>query len=195
MLDYARLAPGEPFDRAIVTVTFMRMNHLPARALLALPANATLTPERLSVGTYRALYDEIGAPFLWWLRRVMPEPQLAKHLANAAVSIHLLRVNDEVAGFFETESSNWPDVNLNYFGLRQRFMGQGLGRILLDQAIASVFRGAVGLRGLTVNTCTADHPRALPNYLAAGFLEVRRVKEIWDVPRRLGMRVPAHVRA
>jgi hypothetical protein len=51
-----------------------------------------------------------------------------------------------------------------------------------------------GLRGMTLNTCTADHPRALPNYLAAGFREVRRVQETWDIPRRLGLQVPEHLR-
>jgi hypothetical protein len=50
-------------------------------------------------------------------------------------------------------------------------------------------------RRMTVNTCTADHPRALPNYLAAGFVEIRRVREVWDIPRRLGLRIPDHLRA
>jgi hypothetical protein len=47
---------------------------------------------------------------------------------------------------------------------------------------------------MTVNTCSADHPRALPNSLAAGFSEVRRVREVWDIPRRLGMNIPEHLR-
>ena len=65
---------------------------------------------------------------------------------------------------------------------------------MLDAAVDSVFFGAVGLRGMTVNTCSADHPRALPNYIAAGFKETRRVQEVWDIPRRLGLSVPAHLR-
>jgi GNAT superfamily N-acetyltransferase len=85
-------------------------------------------------------------------------------------------------------------VNLNYFGLREAFIGRGLGGVLLDAAVDSVFKGAMGMVGMTVNTCTADHPRALPNYLAAGFREYRRVREEWDIPVRLGLSVPAHVR-
>ena len=38
---------------------------------------------------------------------------------------------------------------------------------------------------MTVNTCTADHPRALPTYLRAGFRPLRQVREIWQVPLRL----------
>jgi GNAT superfamily N-acetyltransferase len=107
----------------------------------------------------------------------------------------VLRLGGEVAGFFETDTSPWPDINLNYFGLKPDFIGQGLGRVLLDLAVDTVFAGALGLRGLTLNTCTADHPRALPNYLAAGFREVRRVREVWDIPTRLGLTIPGHLRA
>ena len=43
---------------------------------------------------------------------------------------------------------------------------------------------------MTVNTCTADYPRALPTYLRAGFRTLRQVRELWNVPLRLGMRIP-----
>jgi GNAT superfamily N-acetyltransferase len=124
----------------------------------------------------------------------MPDHLLARHLASPSINIHVLRIDGAPAGFFETESSYWPDVNLNYFGLLPSAIGQGLGRKLLDAAIDSVFLGAAGLRGMTVNTCSADHPRALPNYLAAGFRETRRVNETWDIPVRLGLCVPEHLR-
>jgi hypothetical protein len=46
---------------------------------------------------------------------------------------------------------------------------------------------------MTVNTCTADHPRALPTYLRTGFRTLRQVREVWNVPLRLGMRIPQHL--
>jgi GNAT superfamily N-acetyltransferase len=161
---------------------------------VVLPKGVTITRERLDLASYRALYNEIGAPWLWWLRRVMPDEMLARHLAAPTVATYLLRVKGEVAGFYETDAGYWPFVNLNYFGLREAFIGRGLGRVLLDSAVESVFHGAVGLAGMTVNTCSADHPRALPNYLAAGFREYRRAREEWDIPVRLGLTIPAHVR-
>jgi hypothetical protein len=45
-----------------------------------------------------------------------------------------------------------------------------------------------------VNTCTADHPRALPTYLRAGFVVVRQVAEDWKVPARLGLEIPDRLR-
>ena len=194
MLDYARLAPGEAFDRVTVEVVFLRMDQAPRRPLAVLPPGVVLRNERLSVAEYRALYNEIGAPWLWWLRRMMPDDKLARHLASPALAIHVLRVDGQVAGFFETDAGYWPQVNLNYFGLMPGFIGKGLGRVMLDAAVDSVFAGGSPLRGMTVNTCSADHPRAFPNYVAAGFRQVRRVQEEWDIPHRLGLRVPEHLR-
>ena len=194
ILDYARPAPGEPTQRANVTVIFLRMISRPNRAPAVLPPGTSLVQEHLETDEYRALYTEVGAPWLWWLRRVMPEQLLQKHLASSTVSVHVLRVKGEVAGFFELDAGHWPFVNLNYFGLRPGFIGRGLGRVLLDVAVDCVFEGATALRGMSVNTCDADHPRALPNYLAAGFIEYRREKEEWDIPVRLGLTIPAHLR-
>jgi GNAT superfamily N-acetyltransferase len=194
MLDDFRAAAGDAIDRAIVTVVFLRMNHRPLRPSPAFPPGAVLTRQRLTVPEYRDLYAAVGAPWLWWLRRIMPDETLARHLASPTVAITLLRVDGRTAGFFETDAGPWPDVNLNYFGLLPDMIGKGYGRALLAAAVDSVFGAATSLRGMTVNTCNADHPNALPNYLAAGFTEVRRVREVWDIPRRLGLTIPEHLR-
>jgi hypothetical protein len=47
---------------------------------------------------------------------------------------------------------------------------------------------------MTVNTCTADHPRALPTYKRAGFYIVRQAREVWSVPNSLNMPIPAGLR-
>lgn len=194
-MDYARPLPGEATERALVTVVFLRMLRPPERPPAIMQPGAVLTRERLSVPEYRKLYNDVGTPWLWWLRRMMPDDQLARHLARPSLSTYVLRVNGQEAGFFETDASHWPFVNLNYFGLKPEYIGRGLGRKLLDAAVDSVFIGAAShLAGMTVNTCSADHPRALPNYIAAGFLEYRRAREEWDIPTRLGLAVPEHLR-
>ena len=70
--------------------------------------------------------------------------------------------------------------------------GLGLGTAFLRAAVDRAF--AEGARALTVNTCTADHPRALPGYLRAGFRPLRAVREVWDVPNQLGLSIPEHLR-
>jgi GNAT superfamily N-acetyltransferase len=184
----------EPATRVAVTVTFLRMDRAPVEAAPVLPTSCQVVrATSCTVGFYRYLYDTVGADYVWWLRRTMPDEELAALLANPMVSIHVLYRDGEPAGFFELDARTWPDINLSYFGLLPHAIGAGLGYPLLRQAVDQVWRQ--GARGMTVNTCTADHPRALPTYLRAGFRTVRQVREVWHVPLRLGMRIPAHLRA
>lgn len=191
---YVPPSPGEPTERANVTVVFLRMTARPPRPAVILPKGVSVRRERVSLEAYRRLYDEVGSPWLWWLRRMMPDKTLSKHLASSTVGVHLLRVEGQVAGFFELDASYWPLVNLNYFGLLPRFIGRGLGRKFLDCAVDAVFADPSPLRGMSVNTCDADHPRALPNYLAAGFVEYKRHREEWDIPTRLGFKIPERLK-
>jgi hypothetical protein len=44
-----------------------------------------------------------------------------------------------------------------------------------------------GVRRVHVNTCSLDHPAALPAYLKAGFLPYRRAFESFPDPRLAGV--------
>lgn len=186
----AASSPGtrrEPEVRRVpVRVTFLRMDQRPTDPPPAWPEPVEVVnrPD-CSVAEYRALYDGVGAKYCWWLRRVMPDAELERLLRAPVVRITVLKVEGKVAGFHELDRSNWPSINLSYFGLMDHALGRGLGRVFLRDAIETAF--FFGCNAMTVNTCTADHPRALPNYLAAGFKLVRTVDEMWDVPTRLGL--------
>ncbi len=183
----------QPSIRAAVTVTFLRMERPPSGPLPPLPPDTSLVRlSRPSLPFYRYLYDTVGAAHLWWLRRALPEAALAGILDDPAVSVHVLYRDGEPTGFFELDGRAPPDVNLSYFGLLPHSVGRGLGPAFLRAAVDEAF--SLSRRGITVNTCTADHPRALPTYLRTGFKAVRSVREVWDVPTRLGMTVPDRLR-
>jgi GNAT superfamily N-acetyltransferase len=184
----------EPVIRVAVTVTFLRMDRPPAAPAPSLPTGYQIVrAEAPTVGFYRYLYNTVGADYVWWLRRTMPDIELAALLTDPPVSIHTLYSGGEPAGFFELDGRTWPDVNLSYFGLLPHAVGTGVGFAFLRHAVDTVWRQ--GARGMTVNTCTADHPRALPTYLRAGFKPMRQVREVWNVPTRLGLRIPDRLRA
>ena len=93
----------QPSIRAGVTVTFLRMERAPGVPAPPLPANTSLV--RLAHPTvpfYRYLYDTVGAPYLWWLRRALPASALAGILDDPAVSIHVLYRDGNRPG-----SSSW----------------------------------------------------------------------------------------
>ena len=185
------MSPSEVIPVA-VEVTFLRMDRAPEAPARPLPAGCRVdVAARCTTGFYRYLYDTVGADYLWWFRRSLPMPQLAAILANPAVTVSVLVRDGEPAGFHEIERRADGTANLSYFGLMPHAVGTGLGAAFLRHAVDAAW--AEGCQAMTVNTCTADHPRALPNYLAAGFTTLRRVRENWPVPARLGLRIPDHL--
>ena len=183
----------QPVTRIAVTVTFLRMDRPPADPARPLPNDTTLLRlPRPSVPFYRYLYGTVGAPYVWWLRRTIPDQVLAGVLADPDLAVHVLYRDCEPIGFFEIDARNRPTVNLSYFGLMPAATGAGLGTAFLRSAIDAAW--SMGAGAVTVNTCTADHPRALPSYLRAGFRPMRAVREVWDVPNRLGLVIPDHLR-
>lgn len=179
----------EPTTRVPVRVTFLRMDAPPREPALAWPEPVEIVHRRdCTVAEYRALYETVGADYCWWLRRTMTDRDLEVLLKSPAVRITVLHVGGLVAGFHELDRSAWPMVNISYFGLLSHAIGRGLGRAFLRHAVDTAW--GFDARAITVNTCTADHPRALPTYLAAGFNVVRTVDEVWDVPNRLGLNIP-----
>jgi GNAT superfamily N-acetyltransferase len=188
-----RARRDEPCDTITVTVTFLRMDSQPLTPGPTIPV-ATRTERVIAptVGFYRYLYNTVGADYVWWLRRVLPDEELARLLDDPSLEIHVLYKDGEPAGFFELDARYGTSVNLSYFGLMPHVIGTGVGPGFLRQAIDAAWR--LGPRTVTVNTCTADHPRALPNYLRAGFKPLRAVQELWQVPIWLGLRIPDHLR-
>ena len=184
----------EPVVRIAVMVTFLRMDRPPAEAAPALPPGVQVRLEPYcTAATYRYLYDTVGAPYVWWLRRTLSDQQLTALLRSPALSIHVLHDADgHIAGFYELDAHAWPAVNLSYFGLMPHAVGCGMGLAFLRHAVDEAWRR--GARAMTVNTCNADHPRALPTYLRAGFRPVREVREEWNVPLRLGLDIPDRLR-
>jgi GNAT superfamily N-acetyltransferase len=188
------VAAREAVTRVAVDVTFLRMDAPPAERPLPLPEGASVVRlARCSVPFYRYLYDTVGAEWVWWLRRTAPDSEIAGLVARPDVSIHVLYQGGEPAGFYELERRGGEaGINLSYFGLMPHTIGQGIGKALLRHAVDAAW--AERPRMLTVNTCTADHPRALPNYVAAGFRVLRTLREVWPVPNRLGLRIPERLR-
>lgn len=124
---------------------------------------------------------------------MLTDRDLREVMSAPGWSLSLLRdARGEPAGFFELERRG-SATNLSYFGLVEDCIGKGAGRGFLDRAIGMAWKA--GPSALLVNTCTADHPRALPLYIEAGFQRLRCISEIWDIPDRLGLDPPMALRA
>ncbi len=152
------------------TVTFLEMHAKPALYHIAPPLKnyALLRAEKPPVHFYRYLYHMVGRDYAWVSRKRMPDDALIELIHHPRVEIYVLYAAGVPAGYFELDFRNMPDVDLAFFGLFPDFSGIGLGRFLLSQAIDLAWRRDT--KRLQVQTCTLDHPRALPMYQKMGFV-------------------------
>ncbi|MFT8807487.1 GNAT family N-acetyltransferase [Gluconobacter sp.] len=175
------LRPKGTSTRLAVDVTFLETRTSCPPPVLPEGFSLTRVTGGDAVPLYRALYAGVGQDYCWWMRRSMPDQDLADILHDPAVHFMVLRDSSgNSSGFYELDLRQGGDANLAYFGLLSQAMGRGLGRMLLDHAVARAFDA--GSWRLRVNTCTLDHPHALPNYRRAGFSVRNVVSETWDVP-------------
>ena len=130
------------------------------------------------VALSRELYRLVGDRWHWHDRDAWSDAQLARHLDGAEVWV--MRDGDEPAGFFELGRDAEGGVEIVLFGLAERWQGRGLGAHLLTRAVERAWE--MGASRVWLHTCTLDSPRALPNYLARGFREVRRESYRTEIP-------------
>jgi ribosomal protein S18 acetylase RimI-like enzyme len=153
-----------------VTTWSLQMHALPARFLRALPSELRLEQlEAPSAHFYRYLYETVGREWLWNDRRVMGDAELLAIVRDPRVEVWVAYADGAPAGYFELDRRVEGEVELAYFGLMPESLGRGWGKELLDAAIGRAF--AQPTRRVWVHTCSLDHPRALPAYEAAGFMQ------------------------
>jgi ribosomal protein S18 acetylase RimI-like enzyme len=119
-----------------------------------------------SVELFRYLYREVGRNYRWTDRLPWSDEQITDYLEQPEVSLWLMTHADEMAGYFELKKEADGSTEIAYFGLLPQFIGRGLGKHLLTQAIEQAW--ADGAQRVWLHTCTDDDPAALPNYLKRG---------------------------
>lgn len=167
-----------------VHVTHLEMEH-PLKKWFPAPSKprmAMMHAENIPVHFYRYLYDTIGTPHHWFLRKKMGDEQLVSLINGENCHIVVLYADGCVAGFYELNLEQLPNqVGLEYFGLISDFHGLGLGKWFLSEAIHAAWQYEP--EKICVNTNTMDHASALPLYQKLGFSPVSvsdELIEIWE---------------
>ncbi len=122
----------------------------------------------------RFLYDIVGEPYLWFDKISWSVDQWQEYVEDYNLHTWVAYKNGAVAGYFELQVQDENVVEIKYFGLVDRFIGQGLGSGFLSIAITEAWN--LGASKVILNTCNKDHPAALKNYLKRGFSIVREEK-------------------
>lgn len=125
---------------------------------------------------YRYLYAEVGRLYHWTDRLPWTDTEIRAHLARPEITLWLMVVEGAPAGYFELECHADGSTEVAYFGLLQEFLGRGLGKHLLTEAVTHAWQQ--GANRVWLHTCTLDDPAALPNYLKRGFKPFKEEKYV-----------------
>jgi GNAT superfamily N-acetyltransferase len=157
-----------------MTVTFLDMKSKPAVLPPPLPVGkvAMLRSEKPPIHFYRYLYDTIGKDYYWVDRRRMDDVTLASIIQHPLVELFVLYVDGCPGGMAELDFRDAGTGLLAYFGLMPEYIGRRLGHFFLYHTVMNAW--AHPITTLLVNTCTLDHPRALPLYQRMGFAPYSR---------------------
>ena len=135
---------------------------------------------------YRDLYRRIGAQdWLWFSRLKLANEALRAIIRDPNVEIFALVLNGRDEGLLELDFRVDGDCELAFFGVTASTLGQGAGRLLMNEALARAWSRPI--RRFWVHTCTWDHPAALEFYMRSGFEPFRQQVEVVDDPRLTGL--------
>jgi len=160
--------------RLPTVVTFLEMKARPVAIPPPQPKGkiALLRSQNPPVHFYRYLYDAIGRDYHWVDRKRMDDPRLKALLAEERVELYVLFADGCPAGMAELDFRDATSANIAYFGLIPEYVGRRLGYFFLYHTAMNAW--ARPISRLLVNTCTLDHPRALPLYQRLGFVPYSR---------------------
>ena len=113
------------------------------------------------------LYKQIGKKHHWVDRLIWTDQDWIKHVSRPDMYTYILKVNYEIAGFFEFIFHKEKfEIEIAYLGLLEEYFGKKLGGYLLSEAIKISW--TFEIHRIWVHTCSLDHKNALNNYLARG---------------------------
>ena len=126
----------------------------------------------------REMYFKVGENWNWIDKRPWTDEQWKEYASDPALRTFAGYFNDSVAGYFELKRSGIGEqrtegreqIEIAYFGLLPEFIGRGLGGALLTSAIENAWSWSPAPSRVWVHTCNRDHPSALANYQARGFV-------------------------
>ena len=162
--------------RVEVTITYLEMAERPSFPRPPAPTRpqiALIKAENPPVRWFLHLYRSVGAPYDWTDWMTKEQSELDAFVGSPDTAIYTLMVEGWSGGFFMLDGREAGVTELAYFGLAPEAVGRGLGGFLLKTAVHAAWDWPK-TESVTVNTCTLDHPAALPLYQKHGFQPVRR---------------------
>ena len=176
------MSSRESGRRIPMVVTFLEMKAKPSALPPPQPKGkiAILKADNPPVHFYRYLYDTIGDRYFWVDRRKISHDRLAEIIHAPTNYLYVLYTDGNPAGMAELDLRKAGYCNISYFGLMPEAIGRRLGFFFLYHTCINGWLHPI--QRLTINTCTLDHPRALPLYQRMGFTPYDRQERFVELP-------------
>lgn len=171
-----------PSGQVGAVVTYLEMTERPAKR--AMPASSlSIAPwPDVTPAQYRRLFERVGGRWLWFSRLRMDDETLRASICE----LHcVIDPAGDAIGMVELDCASGRECLIRFLGLVPEHAGKGHGAWLLARTLHLAWRS--GVERVQVNTCSLDHPAALPSYLKAGFRAYRRAFKSFPDPRLAGL--------
>ena len=114
----------------------------------------------------RFLYLLVGGDWSWVDKRSWSDQRWKAYAESERLRTFAAYYDGSVGGYFELRADDAGGVEIAILGLTPKFVGRGLGAVLLTHALEEGWR--LQPTRVWLHTCSLDHPAALPNYQARG---------------------------
>jgi len=116
----------------------------------------------------RHFYQKVGQNWQWVDKLKWNEDSWNEYVSKNVLETWIGQIRGEPIGYFELGNESENGIEITYFGLLPKFIGQGLGGALLTAAVERAWK-IPGISRVWVHTCSKDHKYALDNYIKRGF--------------------------
>lgn len=180
-MGYSPVPPGKIAN----AVTFLEMRARPENAGIVGAPLALVRLTAADLEDYRRLFRLIGEDWMWVSRLVMNDDAVRAILSDSAVEVYALQDGEQHIGLLELDFRVPGECELVFFGLARDAIGKGVGRFLMNEAIAKAW--ARPIDRFWLHTCNFDHPAAFAFYQRSGFSPYALMVEVHDDPRLTGL--------
>ncbi len=114
----------------------------------------------------RFFYTAVGGDWFWTRRLDWTWDRWMELIDRPELETWVASIGGNPAGYAELERQDGGDLEILQFGMLDRYVGRGIGGVLLTHVIRHAFE--TGAQRVWLHTCIHDHPKAVKHYEARG---------------------------
>ena len=125
----------------------------------------SIEQSNIDYDNYISIYSAIGETYDWSGRVIISKDEVMEVLNIKTTEIYYNYIDNELIGYFEFDFTE--NAEIIYFGLMPDFIGKGLGKKMMDNALDIL--KSKNIDEVMLHTCALDHENALRFYKKCGF--------------------------